>query len=75
MNLNDSERRAMLTTYDNIKYFNANKRKGLLAVIYYVDNGNRADVTKDGIKIVSGATIEQAMYAVVAIINYESKRW
>ena len=73
MNFTDEERFFILGTKNNIDYFNANRRKGKLDVKYYVADGNKADVTKDGKVILSGVSIREAFYGVTAIINYEER--
>lgn len=73
MNFTERELMTKNITEDNIKYFNMNRRKGKLAVDYYVSDGNKADIYKDGKRILATVTIEQASAAVVAIINYERK--
>lgn len=73
MNFTEREQLAVNITRDNIEYFNQNRRKGKLAVTYYVNDGNKADIYKDGKRIVSCLTIEQASAAVLAISNYERK--
>lgn len=54
---------------DNLSLFNANRRKGIVTVDYVVDGGNRAEIRKDG-KLLLNVTIDQAYYAVAAIIRY-----
>ena len=73
MNFTEREQLVVNITRDNIEYFNQNRRKGKLAVDYYVNDGNKADLYKDGKRILATVTIEQASAAVVAIINYERK--
>ena len=73
MNFTEHEQLAKNITEDNIKYFNQNRRKGKLTVTYYVSDGNKADIYKDGKRILATVSIEQASAAVVAIINYERK--
>lgn len=73
MNFTEREQLSVNITRDNIEYFNMNHRKGKLAVDYYVNDGNKADLYKDGKRILATVTIEQASAAVVAIINYERK--
>lgn len=73
MNFTVRELVAKTITEDNITYFNHNRRNGKLSVKYYVDDGNKADVYKDDIKILACVPVETASGAVVAIINYERK--
>lgn len=70
MNFTETEKRFMGITSRNIEYFNSSRRKGKLAVEYYVDNGNVARITKDGNTVMDLLTIEAAYYAVAAIIRY-----
>ena len=73
MNFTEREQLAKNITESNIEYFNMNRRKGKLAVTYYVNDGNKADIYKDDKRILATVTIEQASAAIVAIINYERK--
>ena len=73
MNFNERELITKRITEDNITFFNMNRRKGKLSVKYYVDDGNKADVYKDDIKILACVPMETASGAVVAIINYMRK--
>lgn len=54
----------------NLHHFNQGKRKGNIAVSFYVDNGNKADIKKDGKTIAAGLDIKTAMFCTAAIINY-----
>ena len=72
MNFTEMEILTKTSMESNIEYFNRNRRKGKLAISYYVNDGNKADIYKDGKRIVSCLTIEQASAAVLAISNYEN---
>ena len=70
MNFNENEKRFMETIESNIRYYNGNRRKKILGIKYYVEDGNKAKLTKDNRDFLTGMTIEQAYYAVAAITNY-----
>ena len=75
MNFISHENLMMMIINDNINDFNRNRRKGKLDVRFYVHDGNKADVMKDGIKIVDCVSIDAACAAVVAVVNYFRKDW
>ena len=58
---------------NNLNYFNICKKKGILSVEHYVDNGDQWKVMKDGKDILVDMTLEQAYCVVAAIISYARK--
>lgn len=57
----------------NLNYFNQNKRKGILTVEHYIDNGDQWKILKDKKTLVCGMTLEQLYYAVASIVCYEMR--
>lgn len=55
----------------NLKFFNENKRKGILTVEHTVDGGDKWKVLKGNITLVSDMSLEELYYAVAGIISYE----
>ena len=64
--------RAILKTIENnLNYFNANKRKGILTVEHYVDCGDQWRLLKDGCVMLCDMSLLSLHYAVAAIASYE----
>lgn len=57
----------------NLNYFNTCKKKRILSVEHYVDNGDQWRLLKDGRQILVDMTLDELYYAVAAIINYNRK--
>ena len=57
----------------NLAYFNTGKRKNLLSVKHYVDNGDQYKILKGDKIIADFMTLDQCYYALLAIINYTAK--
>ena len=55
----------------NLKFFNENKRKGILTVEHTVDGGDKWKVLKGNTTLVSDMSLEELYYAVAGIISYE----
>lgn len=70
MSFTKEEKICMQIIESNLSSFNYSKRKGILSVKYVVDGGNRAEIYKDG-KLLLNVTIDQAMFAIAAIIRYQ----
>lgn len=58
---------------NNLNHFNTCKKKGILSVEHYVDNGDQWKVMKDGKNILVDMTLEQAYCVIAAIISYARK--
>lgn len=58
----------------NLNYFNQNKRKGILTVEHYIDNGDQWQVLKDNKVLVCNMSLEELYFAVAGIICYEEVR-
>ena len=54
----------------NLFTFNAGKRKGVLTIEHYVDDGDQWRILVDGKEKLVGMTLEQIYYAVAAIVVY-----
>ena len=59
---------------NNLNYFNANKRKGILTVEHTIEDGDRWKILKDEQILVCNMNLEHLYYAVAAIISYEMRR-
>ena len=70
MSFSKEEKICMQIIESNLSSFNYGKRKGILSVKYVVDGGNRAEIYKDE-KLLLNVTIDQAMFAIAAIIRYQ----
>lgn len=57
----------------NLVCFNTGKRKNLLSVKHYVDNGDQYKILKGDKIIADFMTLDQCYYALLAIINYTAK--
>ena len=55
----------------NLKYFNANKRKGILSVEHYIDGGDQWKILKDGYVMLFDMTLDQVYYTIAGITIYE----
>ena len=53
--------------------FNTFKRKGILTVEHYVDDGDKWKILKDDALLVCGMELEQLYYAVAGIVCYEGR--
>lgn len=73
MNLTTEEKIFVQLTKDNISYFNA-IYNGNLAVEYYVDSGNVARITENGITVMDLLTIRDAFYAIAGIVRYHQAK-
>lgn len=58
----------------NLNYFNSSKRKGVLTVEHYVDNGDQWQILKDNKILVCNMNLEELYFAVAGIICYEEER-
>ena len=55
----------------NLNNFNKHKRKGILSVEHYIDDGDKWKILKDNSVIVSDMNLEQLFCGVISITFYQ----
>lgn len=71
--LGEYNKRLLEIIEGNLNFFNTKKRKGILTVEHYVENGDKWRICKDNKNLVCGMTLEELYYAVASTISYETR--
>lgn len=71
--LGEYNKRLLEIIEGNLNFFNTKKRKGILTVKHYVENGDKWRICKDNKNLVCGMTLEELYYAVASTISYETR--
>lgn len=71
--LGEYDKMLLSVVESNLNYFNRNKRKGVLTVNHYVDQGDQWEILCDGNVVFNFMTLKEMFVAVATVIRYEER--